>query len=247
MRGEREPSWRSCAIGFGFRCRRCADGASHEVPRVRMIGTPLPPVARLIARLGESGGNATETTWVVGAEAHPDPEAIPRAAADAGVRFLILSWVGSHPDARSPLLRGLWDQEERARATGRPVLTLRLAPLLGPQSPLLGMLRSRPVVPREGRHVIQPVAEDDAIETLERALDGRAAWEGWYELVGPDALSLAELTEMAQAVHAAPTVAAWEPPLEVILEQSLAEPDAWLEHFALTAQPVLPATSRGAV
>src|SRR6185503_18164833 len=95
-------------------------------------------------------------------------------------RILVLSLIGAHRDATIEALRRLWDLEERARATGLPVLTLRLGPLIGPRSPLWLRLRSRPRLARSERRLLQPVLEDDVLETLARALSGAAAWEGWF-------------------------------------------------------------------
>src|SRR5207249_3381857 len=92
----------------------------------------------------------------------------------------------------------LWSVEEAARSTGLPVLTLRLAPLLGPQSPLWLRLRSRPRLPRSGRMLLNPVAECDVLATLERALSGSVGWVGWFEVSGPETVSLSELAGMAQ-------------------------------------------------
>ena len=78
------------------------------------------------------------------------------------------------------------------------------------------------------------------METLERALSGRAPWEGWYEVAGPEAWTLAELVELARASGAprgAPG-AGWEPPLAEIEEHRLAEAGPWLAHFGLEPRPL---------
>ena len=219
---------------------------------IHAYGHPNPPVPRLLAALAARGysvgpagaapgGDGSTLALAGGAALDSMALGVLLGAwrAAPGARVLVLSRIGAHPDARAPGLRALWRLEEYARASGLPVLTLRLAPLLGPASPLWLMLRQRPRLPRGGRQVLNPVAESDAVETIVRALDGRAAWEGWYEVAGPEALSLADLAALAQA---APPVepgagAAWEPPLRELEEQRLAESGAWREHFRIEPRP----------
>jgi len=151
---------------------------------------------------------------------------------------LVLSRLGTHPDARTPALQRLWRLEEHVRGGGAPTLTLRFAPLVGPGSPLWNRLRTRPSLPRGGRQLLNPVAEADAVETLERALAGRAAWPGWFEVAGPEVWSLAELRELASAAGRGADAGAWEPPLDELAEHRLAEAGPWLEHFAMNATPI---------
>jgi hypothetical protein len=158
---------------------------------------------------------------------------------DSGARLLVLSRIGVHPDARSPGLASLWRLEERARASRLPMLTLRLGPLIGPTSPLWSMLASGPRLPRGGRGLLNPVAEEDVVESITRAVDGRARWEGWYEVAGSEVLSLAELTALARAYG--PTDGfwgTWEPPAEEMLEHRLCESGPWMEHFQLESEPL---------
>ncbi len=176
----------------------------------------------------------------------PDEPALdlPRWLAEhppaSGTRLLVLTRIGTHRDARSRALRACWHLEEAARATGLPALVLRLGPLLGPRSPLWLRLRARPRLPRGGAKLLNPVVEEDVAETLARALDGRASWEGWYEVAGREAWTLAELCALAAA--AGPPLAAgsgaWEPPLEEMAEHRLAEAGPWLAHFGLETQPL---------
>jgi uncharacterized protein YbjT (DUF2867 family) len=217
---------------------------------IHVFGRTLPPVPRLIEALASrghrvSGGPPTageSATLVLG----PGPE-IDVAALEIligawrrapGARVLVLSQVGAHPDAHATRLRRLWEIEERARGFELPTLTLRLAPLIGPSSPLWLRLRSRPRLPRGGRQLLNPVLETDVIETLERALDGRARWTGWYEVAGEQTLSLAELVDLAAASGPGPSRGAWEPSLEEMAEQRLSESGPWSEHFGFRPHPV---------
>lgn len=216
---------------------------------IHAYGEPDPPVPRLLAALAERGhavssAPARASTLVLSAGNTPDLGALGvllgawRSA--AGARVLVLSSLGAHPDARAARLRWLWRLEEHARASGLPVLTLRLGPLVGPRSPLWLRLRGQPRLPRGGEKLLNPVAETDAVETLERALDGRAAWEGWYEVAGPEVVSLADLAALAREAGPAPggERGAWEPPLRELAEHRLAEAEPWLAHFSMIARPI---------
>jgi uncharacterized protein YbjT (DUF2867 family) len=231
---------------------------------IHAYGEPDPPAPRLLASLAERGhavspggapggraaaeprgaGPRRDPTLVLASGGAPDFAALGvllgawRSA--PGARVLVLSSLGAHPDARAARLRWLWMLEEHARASGLPVLTLRLGPLIGPRSPLWLRLRRQPRLPRGGEKLLNPVAETDVVETLARALDGRAKWEGWYEVAGPDVMSLAELVALAREAGPPPRGenGAWEPPLRELSEHRLAEADGWLEHFAMRVRPV---------
>lgn len=149
-------------------------------------------------------------------------------------RVLMLSRLGVHPDARAASLQRLWRLEEHVRGGGAPTLTLRFAPLVGPDSPLWRKLRSRPTLPRGGRKIVNPVHETDAAETLLRALSGEAAWEGWYEVAGAESCSLAELRDLASSTTGPTAGGAWEPSLEEMDEHRLAECEPWASHFGIT-------------
>lgn len=221
---------------------------------IHVYGTPDTPVPRLIDALAARGHRTGRTpdgpssepeTLVLGAERSLDPLALGVLAGawrkTGHARLLVLSALGAHPDARAPRLRRLWELEESARGLALPVLVLRLGALIGPESPLWRKLRSRPRLPRGGRTVIQPVAEFDVLETLERALDGRAAWKGWYEVAGTEPLTLAELAALAAGGardRASLAGGAWEPPLDEMNEHRLAEAGPWLSHFQLTPRPI---------
>ena len=220
-----------------------------------MIHLPAPCARGAALRLFEALGSRG-VRWVerVAGMSDPDPATLVCAeglglrdldrmvaGAAGGTRLLVLSRVGTHRDARAKALRTLWDLEERARAIGLPVLTLRIAPMVGPQSPLWLKLAARPRLPRGGHQLLNPVCEEDVVETLDRALAGRAAWEGWYEVAGPEVMSLAELADLAAEwpEDASPgAAAAWEPPLEEMAEHRICEAGPWLEHFRVTPGPL---------
>ncbi|HEY2955977.1 MAG TPA: hypothetical protein VGK89_12090 [Candidatus Eisenbacteria bacterium] len=221
---------------------------------IHAYGRPDPPVPRLLEALaarghavgaaGAGGEPRGEATLVLGPGNELDSLSLGvllgawRSAPRA--RVLVLSRLGAHPDARAARLRWMWQLEEHARASGLPVLTLRLGPLLGPRSPLWLKLRERPLLGSRGRKLLNPVAESDVVETLDRALAGRAAWEGWYEVAGPEVLSLDELASLAR--DAGPALrgngGAWEPAWRELSEHRLAEAGGWLEHFSIAVRPL---------
>jgi uncharacterized protein YbjT (DUF2867 family) len=209
-----------------------------------------PPAGRLLAALAREGarvahgatglppGEDAVTLAVSTGPFHFDFVGLVTALADRPLRVLALSRLGAHPDARHPALRKLWQLEEHVRAGGVPTLTLRFAPLLGPGTPLWRRLRSRPALPRGGRQLVNPAAEADALETLRRALDGRADWSGWHEVAGPEAWTLAELRDLAAASGPAADAGEWEPPLEEMAEHRLAESEPWASHFGIAPRGV---------
>jgi len=85
---------------------------------------------------------------------------------------------------------------------------------------------------------VNPVAETDAVETLLRAVDGRGPWRGWYEVAGGEALTLAELRDLAARTPGEMAGGAWEPPLEEIAEHRLAESEPWATDFGLVPTPL---------
>jgi uncharacterized protein YbjT (DUF2867 family) len=220
---------------------------------IHVFGSPDPPVPRLIAALtgrghsispAAAGGDRNSATLVLAGGSRLDRMALGvllgawRYA--AGARVLILSRLGSHPDARAKSLRELWDLEEYARTSGMATLTLRFAPLLGPTSPMWLRMRESPRLPNGGRALVQPVAESDVVETLDRLFRNPGRWDGWYELAGAEAFTLAELVELARPSGAprAHEGAAWEPPLQEIAEHRLADNAPWIERFGIAPKSI---------
>jgi len=161
-----------------------------------------------------------------------------RALGSRRFRVLVLSRLGAHRDARCASLFRLWRLEEHVRSGGAPTLTLRLAPLVGPDTPLWRKLRSRPPMPRGGRKLLNPVAESDAVETLLRALDGRGPWRDWYEVAGAEPVTLAELRDLAARTPGETRGGAWEPALDELAEHRLAESEPWATDFGIAPTPL---------
>jgi uncharacterized protein YbjT (DUF2867 family) len=169
-----------------------------------------------------------------------------RSLGERSFRVLMLSRLGVHPDARASTLQRLWRLEEHVRAGNAPTLTLRFAPVVGPTTPLWQKLRSRPALPNDGRKLVNPVAETDAVETLAAALDGRALWRGWYEVAGPDTVTLTELRDIAALTPGETAGGVWEPLLDEIAEHRLAESEPWASAFGIKPTPLAAWTGAGA-
>jgi len=157
-----------------------------------VIHLPAPCARGAALRLFEALG-ARGVRWVERVEgmADPDPailvcaEGLAPADLDrmvaagtpaVGTRLIVLSRVGAHRDAHARALRALWNLEERTRDTGLPVLTLRLAPMVGPRSPLWLRLASRPRLPHGGHQLLNPVCEEDVVRRSNARSPG--AWRG---------------------------------------------------------------------
>ena len=201
-------------------------------------GTPDPPVSRLLAAVPEP---ACETL-VLSTGSVPTSEVLDGLlgewAAKPAARVLVLGTVGTHRDAQAARLRALWELEEKARATGLPVLALRLGPIVGPGSPLWLRLRSGESLGRAAQALLQPAAEDDVRQVLGAALAAAADWAGWYDVVGPEALTLEELAALAREGSLPRGAGAWEPALEELREQRLCDARPWIERFGITPRRV---------
>lgn len=199
---------------------------------IRAPGAPDPPVPRLLSKIA-SRSPGGDDTLVVSAGTGEGP-GLDALLAESHGRILVMSALGAHPDARAARLRSLWNIEERVRRSGRASLTLRLAPIVGADSPLWLRLRTRPHLGREADTLFNPVHEDDVVETMTRALDGRAKWEGWYAVAGPEVMTLSEACALAaRTERLEPGAGAWEPPLAELREHRIPELEPWTEHFAL--------------
>src|SRR5213075_1100163 len=112
------------------------DDSSWRPPVIETFGpfdTDAPE--RLIGALSPEVSSRDTLTHVIGGGTARS--ALERALTSApNARLLVLSRIGVHPDAKAPGLAALWKLEERARASKLPMLTLRLAPMVGPRSPL---------------------------------------------------------------------------------------------------------------
>jgi len=212
------------------------------------------PVPRLIDALGARGHSVVESESPTGG---PGATLLLARPVDwmrlgvwfgswhvaRGARILVLSRMGVHPDARAESLRELWRLEEYARVSLIPTLVLRLAPLIGESSPFWSRLKSRPRLGPFARSLVMPVLERDVVEVMHHALSQSGTWEGWFDIAGPEARTLAEWSELAGGPPAGVPAGsapepAWEPPLEEVAEQRLAESELWQRRFGLRAGDV---------
>ncbi len=227
---------------------------------IHPFGHPDPPVPRLmqsLASLGHRLQASSSAPAETGAGSTGEPSVLVMAAGTRvdplalgvlfqawrrapGARLLVLSALGAHPDAKASRLRQLWDLEEACRSSGLPAVVLRLAPLLGPESPFWIKLRTRPRLPWGMDPLFHPVAERLVVDALDRALRGQVSWQGWYEVAGEEIVSLRELIERVGAwgPRLPSGLGAWEPPLGELREHRLAEPAPWLRHFGVQSRPL---------
>lgn len=218
-----------------------------------MIVAPGPlgaPASRLLAALAAKGHDVREASAGLPSGDAPvtlaisdgpflfDFAGLVRAIAPRPFRVLMLSRLGAHPDAKAASLQRLWRLEEHVRGGGAPTLTLRFAPLLGPDTPLWNKLRTQPSLPRGGRTQLNPVAERDAVETLVRALASDAPWSDWYEVAGPRVWTLGELCGLARDAGRGRDAGEWEPSLDEMAEHRLAESAPWCARFGITPMPI---------
>ena len=127
--------------------------------------------------------------------------AVAQAVRGTDVRRIVyLSYVGANPRSRNRYLAAKGEAEEVLRGTGCDLVVLRCTHIVGPPEnpgPFASALLQRggrPVlVIGNGSQLIAPVALDDVVGVIVRALTGRA---GTYELAGPDLFDLDELVEM---------------------------------------------------
>lgn len=216
------------------------------------------PADRLLAALAKRGATVLESP-----EALPEGDepvtlalstgpfvlnllALVRSLGRRPFRVLMLSRLGAGPQARSATLQRLWRIEEHVRRSGAPALTLRFAPLVGLHSPLWNKLRNRPLLLSGGGVRLEPVAESDALLTLERALAEPAPWSGAWEVAGARVWTLRELRELASAAGRVRERGAWEPSLDEMAEHRAASGAAWAERFALTPMPIETCALEGA-
>lgn len=207
---------------------------------MQVPGCPDPPVPRLLAALaGRTAAAAAGCETLIVTSGSVAPAGLAQVLAEScrrgNVRVLVLGPLGVHPDAPVSRLRGLWELEEACRASGLPVLALRLAPLVGPTSPLWLRLRSRPALGRRGETLVCPLAESDALRALECVILATWTETSWFEVAGEEVLTLGELAGLAQRSGArTPTGAgAWEPALEEIECARIPDPAPWRQRFDL--------------
>lgn len=218
-----------------------------DPPAPELLARTLRAMRRELRPARDAGDVSAGDTLVLSSGAWP-LETARAALARRPARVLVLGRLGTHRDARTPSLRGLWALEEAARGSGLPVLTLRCGPVVGPDLPLWRQLARVRRLPRGGAKLVNPVVVDDVVATLRLALEQEREWQGWCEVAGAEPWTLAELRDAAQHCATAGP-AAWEPPLDELDEHRLADPGPWMERFGLAPRRLvdaLPSWSRAA-
>jgi len=128
-------------------------------------------------------------------------DAVAQSAAENGARLIYLSTIGADPAA--PALYAQWKGQGEANARKRVpgVAILRPSVVFGPGDNIVnrfaGMARSLPILPLVGggRSRMQPVYVEDVVDAILAAIDGRCAPGAFYELGGPEVMTLKDLLE----------------------------------------------------
>ncbi len=126
-----------------------------------------------------------------------------RAAHKAGVsRIVYLGGIAPEGAALSAHIASRLEVERALSAHGVPVVALRAGLVLGPGGSsfemMLRLVRRLPVMicPRWTTTLGQPVALDDVLDVLERAVLDDTLPSGAYDVAGPDRLSYVDLMRM---------------------------------------------------
>jgi hypothetical protein len=206
-----------------------------------VFAAPVPRLLGAARELLERDGTPPLTNVRVLAATRVGDERAPLAGRETDTRIVTLDWIGTHPDALDATLRAAWELEEVARSTGAPVVALRMAPLVGPDSPLMAWLAGHPRLDARSRRVLlQPVLERDAVATLARAIAGLGPTSGAFEVCGREVMNLDELMERAivcgpEAFFAEPEC---EPSLSILRVQGMCEWAPWSLAFGITPSPI---------
>jgi NADH dehydrogenase len=117
-------------------------------------------------------------------------------------RFFYVSGVNVDPDSDKPWYRAKGIAERSIVASGLEYSILRPSWAYGPNDNALNRIakiaRYSPVVPKLGfRHqVIQPVYVDDIVLAAQRIFSKDEAWRRTFEIGGPEALTMTEITQI---------------------------------------------------
>jgi len=121
-------------------------------------------------------------------------------------RLAYVSALGAHPDSSSHYFATKAEVEGAVRGSGLSYQIWRPSLMLGKgeklTDDLLRLLRRSPVMPllkapAGGR--LQPLMIDDAVAIMADLLAAEGAWNGTYELGGPEPLTIAEITRRIAA------------------------------------------------
>ncbi len=154
-------------------------------------------VVHLVGLLREGWTTTFERVVVQGSEN------VIEACRDRGVaRLAYVSALGARPGARARYFATKGEVEERVRASGLTYQVWRPSLMLGRgeklTEDLVRLLRFSPVLPllrtpKGGR--LQPLMVEDATAIMADLLLAEGAWNGTYDIAGPERLTLGEISE----------------------------------------------------
>jgi uncharacterized protein YbjT (DUF2867 family) len=158
------------------------------------------------------------------------------AARKAGVRhFFYQSALGTRPGAKSEYHKTKWQAEELVRASGIPYTILRPSLIYGPGDQftlrLAEIIRQSPVLPviGSGKSKVQPIAIDDVVSCIVKAVSSDAFLNEIYEIGGPEQLTYEEVTRAIAGALGISRPAVHVPmlfirPMALVLETLLPKP-----------------------
>ncbi|MCH8273304.1 MAG: NAD(P)H-binding protein [Armatimonadetes bacterium] len=125
-----------------------------------------------------------------------------RAGKLAGVRkFVYVSALGTHANARSRYHRAKWQAEEAVRNGGVAYTIVRPSVIFGPEDRFINLFAGGfTPFPGGGRNLLQPVYVEDVAAILSSCLGLPASDNQTFGLGGPERLSLREVIGTAERV-----------------------------------------------
>ena len=217
-------------------------------------------VIHLVGIIRERGAATFEAVHVQGTQA------LVQAARASGVRrFLYVSAIGARLDAATAYWRSKARAEAIVRESGMEWIVLRPSIVFARDGEICRVLRRLTAVPLvpvlgPGTSRLAPIRADDLADTLVAALDRPAAWNRLHEAAGPEAFTFDQLLKLAAhgrplvLLHlplalARPLVALVSPlpfapvttdQLAMLLTDSVADPAALREAFAVDVRSIRP-------
>ena len=187
-------------------------------------------VIHLVGIIQEAPGVTFKSVHVEGTRS------LVEAARKAGVRhFFYQSALGARPGAKSEYHKTKWQAEELVRASGIPYTILRPSLIYGPGDQftlrLAEIIRQSPVLPvlGSGKSKVQPIAVDDAVSCIVKAVKSDAFLNESYEIGGPEQLTYEEVTRAIAGAMGIKRTAVHVPmffmkPMTRVLEAMLQKP-----------------------
>lgn len=168
-------------------------------PSLRHVVEGAYGVVISVGILAKSGRQTFEAVHVAG------PQAVARAAREAGVKRLVLiSAIGADANSKSHYARSKAEGEAKVLEAFPDAVILRPSIVFGPEDEFFNrfaaMARIAPVLPLVGggKTKFQPVYVGDVAAAVAAVMNGAGSSGEVYELGGPEVLSFRELLDRTQ-------------------------------------------------